>query len=167
MPTVFFTSDTHFGHLKALEFRPGLNSLEEHNEFIIDKWNSVVRPSDLVWHLGDVALGDKSFISCVGKCNGRKKLIHGKHDKYKIQEYLPYFKEIYGVVRAYHGMVLSHVPLHTQNLDFRWHSNIHGHIHTPEKYNLDERYFNVCTDVCDFRPVPLDTIKAALNIQLK
>lgn len=159
MTNVYFTSDTHFGHLKALEFRPGFSSIEEHNEFIIDKWNSVVNPSDLVWHLGDVALGNKSFISCVGRCHGRKKLILGNHDNYKIQEYLPYFDEIYGVIKAYHGMVLSHVPIHTQNLDLRWGKNIHGHIHSPEQYTLDDRYINVCTDVCDFKPVHLDSVR--------
>lgn len=161
MPAVYFTSDTHFGHLKALEFRPGFESIEEHNEFLIERWNSVVRPSDMVWHLGDVALGNKSFVSCIARCNGRKKLVLGNHDTYKIQEYLPYFAEVYGAVRAYHGLVLTHIPVREQYLENRWKANIHGHNHSS--HIDDNRYFNVCVDVRDFKPISLDEVKSSIN----
>jgi len=163
VPTVYFTSDTHFGHLKALDFRPGFDNIEQHNEFLIAQWNSVVRPSDMVWHLGDVALGNKSYLQCLLSCNGRKKLIMGNHDKYKFKYYTPWFDEIYGAVRAYHGMILTHIPIHPANLEFRWKANIHGHIHDPTGYDLGANYINVCTDVRKFAPVSLDQIKFELS----
>jgi len=63
----FLISDTHWGHNNILTFkrkdgsplRPGFTSIEEHDEYLIWKWNSVVGEGDKVYHLGDV--GFKSF----------------------------------------------------------------------------------------------------------
>lgn len=60
----FFISDTHFSHARILEFesddgrpvRSGFSSVEEMDEAMIERWNSVVGPKDKVYHLGDVAI---------------------------------------------------------------------------------------------------------------
>ena len=56
----FITSDLHFGHKNILEYdkRP-FSSIEEHDESLIENWNSLVRPQDLVYCLGDITLGKK------------------------------------------------------------------------------------------------------------
>src|SRR3546814_12795510 len=55
--TVFFTSDTHFGHGGALGlFRRPFESVREMDEAMIARWNETVGPADEVWHLGDFAL---------------------------------------------------------------------------------------------------------------
>lgn len=162
---VWFTADTHFGHRKALEFRPGFDSLDEHDFYLVALWNSVVRPKDLVWHLGDVAF-HPAKLALLNECNGRKKLVLGNHDRYPIQEYAKYFDEIYGVVRNYGGMVLSHVPIHKQCLEFRWKANIHGHIHDPKPYNLDGNYVNVCVDSNHYAPVSLDEVRRRAGITI-
>ena len=40
---VFFTSDTHFGHSKIIDYckRP-FSSIEEHDKTLIQNWNNVV-----------------------------------------------------------------------------------------------------------------------------
>lgn len=55
---LFFTSDTHFGHKNIIEYcnRP-FSSVGEMDEEIIRRWNNVVEPSDVVYHLGDFTLG--------------------------------------------------------------------------------------------------------------
>ena len=55
---VFFTSDTHFGHKNLLKIGKGrpFDTIEEHDEALIENWNKVVKPNDLVYHLGDVAM---------------------------------------------------------------------------------------------------------------
>jgi calcineurin-like phosphoesterase family protein len=55
--TIFFTSDTHFNHKNIIKLcnRP-FTSIEEMNEKIIENWNNIVKPEDIVWHLGDFAL---------------------------------------------------------------------------------------------------------------
>ncbi len=57
----WFISDTHFFHANILKFlnkqeqriRP-FQSLEEMHELMIERWNSVVKDRDYVYHLGDV-----------------------------------------------------------------------------------------------------------------
>jgi hypothetical protein len=55
----FYTSDTHFGHRLMIgdtlaRPRPWA-STDEMDEALIANWNAVVRPDDIVYHLGDFA----------------------------------------------------------------------------------------------------------------
>ena len=51
------------------------------NEYIIQRWNSVVKNDDTVYHLGDVGFGSVETVkSLVGMLNGTKILIRGNHD---------------------------------------------------------------------------------------
>ena len=85
----FLISDTHFGHKNILSFkrndgtslRPAFNSIEEHDEFLIDNWNKVVSPTDKIYHLGDVGFYNVSkLLEVMSRLNGRKVLIKGNHD---------------------------------------------------------------------------------------
>lgn len=82
--TKHYISDTHFSHTRILELskRP-FRDIREHDETLIRNWNSVVKPDDLVFHLGDFAfeLGDVERIRGIFfRLNGRKRLIVGNHD---------------------------------------------------------------------------------------
>ena len=59
MSQVFFIGDTHFGHDNALRFRTQFSSIQEHDEFIIERWNKTVHKRDLVYHLGDFSFKQK------------------------------------------------------------------------------------------------------------
>lgn len=76
----FFTSDSHFGHQLMLQHRP-FASTDEMDRFLIDAWNTTVKPGDIVWHLGDFSYhgGDRTA-SIFGQLHGRKRLILGNHD---------------------------------------------------------------------------------------
>ena len=79
---IFFTSDTHFGHSKIIDYckRP-FSSIEEHDKALIQNWNSVVGQDDTVFHLGDFAYGNSQFIANIIKqLNGNIILIKGNHD---------------------------------------------------------------------------------------
>ena len=54
---VFFTADTHYGHRAVVDYchRPFVDE-KEMDEAMIERWNAVVQPGDLVYHLGDFAL---------------------------------------------------------------------------------------------------------------
>lgn len=52
------------------------------NEILIKNWNATVKPGDIVFHLGDVALGPWSEWDAVLKrLNGAKVLVVGNHDR--------------------------------------------------------------------------------------
>ena len=79
---IFFTSDTHFGHSKIIDYckRP-FSSIEEHDKALIQNWNNVVGQDDTVFHLGDFAYGNSQFIANIIKqLNGNIILIKGNHD---------------------------------------------------------------------------------------
>jgi calcineurin-like phosphoesterase family protein len=174
MPSVFLVSDTHFGHEKTCtvfkrsdgtSLRP-FSSAEEMDEEMVRRWNERVKPTDKVYHLGDVVINRKS-LKTLGRLNGDKVLIKGNHDIFKLEDYLPYFRE----VRAYHvmnGMILSHIPVHLESLA-RFGCNIHGHLHANRVMKprgvdaktgdllysdeIDPRYFNVSVEQIDFTPI--------------
>jgi len=85
--TKFYTADTHFGHKLMLDpklARPRpFSSTQEMDEALIRNWNAVVKPDDIVYHLGDVFfdLHDEARVRSVfARLQGRKILIVGNHD---------------------------------------------------------------------------------------
>ena len=54
--TAFFTGCTHFSHdnIIRLAGRP-FADVNEMNEALVERWNAKVRPTDVVYHLGDFA----------------------------------------------------------------------------------------------------------------
>ena len=172
MPTTFLISDTHFGHEKTCTvfkredgspLRP-FASAEEMDEFMIKAWNDRVRPTDKVYHLGDVVINRK-FLHVLGRLNGDKVLIRGNHDIFKLEDYTQYFRDIRGY-DVKNGMILSHIPVHADSIE-RFGCNIHGHLHanrvmrvrrasaTPE---IDPRYHSVCVEQTDYAPISLEEV---------
>lgn len=87
--TTWFTSDTHFGHRRILELGQGrpFETIEEHDSALASNWNSVVKPEDTVYHLGDVALGPwEAGLGTIKGLNGYKRFVPGNHDRIFSQE---------------------------------------------------------------------------------
>jgi calcineurin-like phosphoesterase family protein len=152
------------------KLRPWDNA-DEMDEEMVKRWNETVKPTDKVYHLGDVVINRKS-LSIMSRLNGDKVLIRGNHDIFRDDEYRMYFREL----RAYHvmnGMILSHIPIHADSLG-RFGVNIHGHLHTgrvrkPRGVNastgevlysneVDPRYHCVCVEQTDFRPILFEDV---------
>jgi calcineurin-like phosphoesterase family protein len=174
MPAVFLVSDTHFGHAGVCRFtradgctplRPW-DSAEEMDEAMVKAWNERVRPTDKVYHLGDVVINRKA-LGIMRRLNGDKVLIRGNHDIFRDDEYREHFREL----RAYHvmnGMILSHIPIHSESLG-RFGVNIHGHTHANRVmlpgFNgkitdiVDVRYHCVCVEQTpDFAPILFEDV---------
>ena len=174
MPATFLVSDTHFGHAGVCRFtrEDGFTKLrpyttpEEMDEDMVAKWNDRVRPTDKVYHLGDVVINRRA-LKTLARLNGDKVLIRGNHDIFRDDEYREYFREL----RAYHvmnGMILSHIPVHEASLG-RFGVNIHGHLHANRVMKArgvdaktgtvlygtenDPRYWCACVEQTDFAPI--------------
>jgi len=185
MPSVFLTSDTHFGHAGVCRFlrddgtklRPW-DTPEEMDEEMIKRWNETVRPTDKVYHLGDVVINRKA-LQTLHRLNGDKVLIKGNHDIFRLEDYTQHFRDI----RGYHvmdGFILSHIPVHSDSKG-RFKANIHGHLHSnrvknPRGYDvktgallysdrIDPFYFCVCVEQTDFRPILFEDVKKKLMEQ--
>lgn len=60
----------------------GPGDIDTMDQAMIEVWNNTVAPDDIVWHLGDVAMGqiDRS-LGFVSMLNGHKRLVAGNHDR--------------------------------------------------------------------------------------
>lgn len=163
----FTIADLHFGHFGIITFENGrvqFKTTEEHDQFIIDNWNAVVKPQDKVYVLGDVAM-NRRCISTIDRCNGKKILIKGNHDEpFKLKEFTPYFED----VKAYkifskEKVILSHIPIHPQCMT-RWRLNIHGHLHddfifeSPLVSVPDSFYKCVSCEQINYTPVKIEDL---------
>jgi calcineurin-like phosphoesterase family protein len=83
--TVWFTSDLHLGHAAMPATGRGWRPFEtqdEHDETLIERHNALVGHDDVVWVVGDVAMGkiEDSLAKCA-RMNGMRNLICGNHDR--------------------------------------------------------------------------------------
>ena len=190
--TVFFTSDTHLGHKNIIPLanRP-FSSVEEMNETIISRWNYMVRPTDTVYHLGDVALGTiAESLPLVKRLNGRKMLIIGNHDRIfaankvrHIDRFMPIYGDLFdGAIRASDSLILngrkvnlSHFPYDGDShederyREYRLQDTgdwlIHGHTHSDDSISRSKRgslQIHVGVDAWDFYPVHEDIVSDIL-----
>ena len=186
MPATFLVSDTHFGHSGVCRFtrNDGVTKLrpwdtaDEMDEAMVKAWNERVRPTDKVYHLGDVVINRKA-LSIMHRLNGDKVLIRGNHDIFKDTDYREHFREL----RAYHvmnGMILSHIPIHEDSLG-RFGCSIHGHLHANRVMKargvdartgeilysdeIDPRYYNVSVEQTDFAPILFEDVLKRITEQ--
>ena len=178
---IFFISDTHFGHANMLKFtnyngermRP-FDSIEELDELMIQNWNEMVKPTDKIYHLGDVCYHCKNRDEILSRLNGDKVLIKGNHDRDQLKWYEKYFRDIRGTSHIDGNYLLGHFPVHPDSKG-RFVRQLHGHIHaqtvmktypvvTLEGYPDIERepdpwYRNCCVEVNNYAPIPFELIK--------
>lgn len=160
MANVFVISDLHLGHSNICKFlnadgskvRPW-DDVNEMNEVIIDNWNKLVKPNDKVYDLGDCVINRKHF-PLLARLNGNKRLIRGNHDIFATTEYLKYYDEVYGV-RVLADIILSHYPLAKDSINRE--TNVHGHLHGNDI--ADGKYYNVCVEHTDYKPVALEDLR--------
>lgn len=157
-------ADLHLGHRNILTFDDGNGTLirgakfkdiEEHDESIIQSWNSLVGPADRVYVLGDVVSNRRALVS-LGRLQGRLVLVKGNHDIFRIEDYLKYFDDIRACVvqkdQDGNKVILTHIPIHPDSLG-RFGTNIHGHLHQNK---LDDpRYVCVSLEHTDYKPIQI------------
>ena len=151
-------SDTHFFHENIGRYcdRP-----YGWQEAIIENWNRLIQPEEIVFHLGDLALGKKANIEgLVPLLRGKLYLIRGNHDRcskafYQRQEITlvpdPYRMDHPSGLK----LIFSHrpiVPLEPGVL------NLHGHVHNSPTPELGARHVNLCVEERDYRPWRLGEI---------
>ena len=131
--------------------------LRLHDRMLIDYWNETVRNDDIVWFLGDFALGGRNVLNdYASKLKGRKRIILGNHDNLKDKDYLEAgfeFVSRWPVVLAQH-IILSHAPLPSVPTGFY---NIFGHVHSAAAVPTQtENARCVCVERQGMRPIAAD-----------
>lgn len=157
----WITSDTHFGHRNIIEYcsRP-FSSINEMDEALISCWNAVVKPNDIIYHLGDFTL-KKYADEYLDQLNGKILFIPGSHDywlkKVDLNKYkgkLEILPQLYSIKLFGERIVLCHYPLASWEASFHGSLHFHGHSHG----NMDQipNRFDVGVDCNDFYPHNLE-----------
>lgn len=166
---VWFTSDTHFGHGNIVKYsgRP-FTDVYEMNEAIVDNWNAVVRPGDVVYHLGDFALCDaESATAIVKRLAGQKYLVFGNHDKVlrkdkRFLEHWIWAKDMADVTVGSQRIVLCHYAMRVWNQSHRGAWQLHGHSHGSLAEDPRLLQADVGVDCWDQRPVSFEQVVAKM-----
>jgi calcineurin-like phosphoesterase family protein len=164
--SVFFTSDTHFGHKKIIEHshRP-FASVEEMDEYIIQRWNAAVKKQDDVWHLGDFNFRSKlTTEDYFRQLNGKIHMVWGNHD----DDYAKKYRHLF----ASHQDV-KYLRLHGEKITLYhyaqrvWRNSHHGswHLFGHSHGNLPDigRSMDVGVDAHAFTPVPFEAIQHSMQ----
>lgn len=184
---VFFTSDTHFSHDNIIRYcnRP-YKDIYHMNEEIISNWNRVVKPNDIVFHLGDFMFGDvTTFHSIRDRLNGKIYLIMGNHDWKILNQHIidDAFEGVYNQLKITvdgQTIYLNHFPYLAFDGIYRdkptW--QLFGHVHSdknlhdqhsPDKdrlgYLLPMQY-DVGMDNNYYTPISFADVKEIINKQI-
>jgi len=140
----FYISDLHLGHVNCLSFdaRP-FNTIEEHDQTIINNWNNTAGIDDDVYILGDISWHNTTkTIEIFKQLNGRLHLIKGNHDTklLKNRELRSLFVEICDYKELDLGdgkiIVLSHYPMPCFNKHYYGSYHLYGHVHISFEWNM-------------------------------
>lgn len=165
-PTVWFTSDTHFGSDRALELskRP-FSTVEEMDMTLVERWNTCVNPGDQVYHLGD--FGDENIAQYL---NGDIHFLYGNYERdgkdvVNKKNFVEVNKKpfIY-VYDKSHKFYLTHEPINGKKYMKR-HDDadfvLFGHIHGRQK--VKEFGLDVGVDAHNFKPISIDDVLFYMN----
>lgn len=170
MKHIWFTSDTHFGSKRTLEFskRP-FETVTEMDDIIIANWNECVAPNDTVYHLGDFGDYDR-----INDLNGHIVLILGNYEVNDIdngiitlerlrqmgfilnatptEHFIYPNKPVNNTFVSENSIWMTHKPEDCRKDKF----NLFGHIHGLQKV---KRYgLNVGVDCHYFKPINLEEV---------
>jgi calcineurin-like phosphoesterase family protein len=146
MTKVYFTADTHFFHANIIKHcpnrpYPGTVGAMQHDEWLIDLWNSTIEKKDIVYIVGDFAFGNKPLVEkLLGKLHGQKHLIIGNHDgsSSKSPNYfasmsqikdLNFKASVHPFLKKDFDLALCHYPLVSWNRKNYGACMVHGHCH--------------------------------------
>lgn len=186
---IWLTSDSHFWHENILKYcnRP-FGSVEEMNEALVNNWNSVVKPDDHIYHLGDFCFGNvEKWNWCLepGRLNGHIHLILGNHDPERVFRegtLIERFDSIdFQKILIIEGwtVILNHFPFasFSNNYDHKVMA-LSGHTHVGQLSSSVESYdtlntiykpnqYDVGADNNNFTPVSWAEVKNKVTTQIE
>lgn len=145
-------ADTHFFHANIGQYcdRP-----DGWQDLIIENWNRFIQPGEVVFHLGDLALGKKEDTEAlVPLLNGKLYLLCGNHDRSSKVFYanlgITLVKDPYSVVyTSEQRLIFSHRPISPLEPGAL---NLHGHIHNNPSPDVGPHHINLSLEVREYCP---------------
>lgn len=173
----WFSADLHLGHKNILKYcdRP-FDTIDEHDEYIINTWNEKVHYEDKAFILGDVALCNRTkAIELITQLNGDITFILGNHDHplamkelcrlgYRVSPLLNIKIPDPEMDDKKQYITLCHYPMMSWKYSNSGSWNLHGHHHGVEvakglhvKYKLTQ--LDVGVDCFGYAPIDYERVK--------
>ena len=162
----FVTSDTWFGRTNIIQIakRP-FKDINEMNNKLIKKWNSVVTKDDVVFHLGNFAWDPITSENVLRKLNGTIIFLPSNNDTALYECKTANISQESILLLNKFDVVLCHWPM--KNWPGKDTGTVHFHGH--EVYTNDTvlvqgcNVINTCTDFWDYKPIQYTTIKSIIE----
>jgi calcineurin-like phosphoesterase family protein len=167
----WFIGDTHFLHeaMLTMQHRP-YPSVDEMGEDIVRRWNEVVKPGDIVRHVGDFAVGNAAAKERIKelfkRLNGEKMLIIGNHDDQnnfvlKLGWCWVGHKKVVKIDGQV--IVLGHCPMQMwdESMNASWH--LYGHVHGGLPEHQTCLKMDVGVDARGMRPISFGEVKEIMS----
>lgn len=170
---IWISSDFHWCHDKDFIWHPrGFDSVWDMNSAIVENWNSVVKPGDECYVLGDIMLNDnETGMNLLKSLNGHIHIVTGNHDT---ASRIKLYRSSWNVVEVdkaidlkyggYH-FHLTHYPTLTANHDDykpmkRKVINLCGHLHITDPFYdwLLGMIYHVELDAHKCYPIEIESI---------
>jgi calcineurin-like phosphoesterase family protein len=180
---IYYTSDWHLGEDRLgingkpnVFFRP-FNSVEENNRTIMNNFYKEFQDGDILWHLGDVVVGDiqnsEAYLMQMKSKypNSQFNVVLGNYDTDKIELLSKYFHNIYEDFNlvSFSDDLLIYLNHYPSKCKEKLESNeytfaITGHIHSLWK--IKRRIINVGVDAWNFAPISHSQLMFCWNAML-
>jgi calcineurin-like phosphoesterase family protein len=176
----WFTADPHFDHDRIiyLSKRP-FNDVRHMNESILDAYNTLVKPEDTLYILGDFCWGNMDRIVFWREQIKCKNIIFfiGNHDKPIIDAYdrrLPVLKKLFREThwlrtKTINGqpIAMSHYPQLEWDRFFHGSWNLFGHVHGNLSPLPGHLALDVGVDVHQYKPVSFEQVQETMELRKK
>ena len=127
-----FYSDPHFGHEMVATKSRGFDSAGGMTTHLVEAYNKVVRPGELVAWLGDCFFcGTEESVDILRKLNGHKVLVRGNHDGSAAK-----------MARLGFSMVVDEAVTHIAGERVRMSHFPPAHYHDPRYPGTNKRYLD-------------------------
>jgi len=161
MNNVWFTADEHYNHAAVIKHmkRP-FSDVAEMNDALIERNNSLVKPGDRVYHLGDFAWNNPHLF--LDRMNGQHYLIRGNHDYRDVKEIgFIWVKDVSTLTVGDYYFWLSHYAHAVWPRSHFGSFHLHGHSHGQLQF--PGRTLDVGVDSHGFLPYHLDEVISELK----
>jgi calcineurin-like phosphoesterase family protein len=170
LTNIWLTGDTHFSHDNIRRYcsRP-FNSVNEMDDFLIKSWNNLIKPGDIVYHVGDFVLGNiEMFARYANVLNGFINILEGNHDHRWWNDFdifrFPHIRQLPSIWNIDSGLkngkysipiILSHFPLLSWDRSFHGSFHAFGHEHGTLKHP-NHHAWDVGVDNNNYKPISLN-----------
>ena len=144
-------TDTHFDHENIGVYcaRP-----DGWMDLILKNWREIVKPEDLVIHLGDVQVGrGHALLDLLNGLPGTKVLVRGNHDTKSLMWYARNGFSSACDGMKYQGVTFTHQP--ETSLYSGTDINVHGRVHNSEWKPTKDFHRLLALEYVNYRPVDL------------